>query len=160
MEPAFYKGDVLFLHMGRKPFRAGEVVMFNLEGRDIPIVHRIIKVHEHTESEDILILTKVCRSRLWPVTCLSLYLFHCLCHEKVLCHTRVMGQRHWHQMTCARPVACHGIAMQHLQARSTSTLCCCRVTTILRTTGFSITMGRSGCMEVISLAEYGGEQLV
>ncbi|BDA46828.1 Signal peptidase complex catalytic subunit SEC11C [Coccomyxa sp. Obi] len=58
MEPAFYKGDILFLNMGRKPFRVGEVVVFNLEGRDIPIVHRIIKVHEPKKSEDILILTK------------------------------------------------------------------------------------------------------
>lgn len=61
MEPAFSKGDVLFLNMGWKPFRVGEVVVFNLEGRDIPIVHRIIKVHEPKESENILILTKVCR---------------------------------------------------------------------------------------------------
>ncbi|CAL8471444.1 g10986 [Coccomyxa elongata] len=58
MEAAFYKGDVLFLNMGWKPFRVGEVVVFNLEGRDIPIVHRIIKVHESMKNEDILILTK------------------------------------------------------------------------------------------------------
>lgn len=25
MEPGFYRGDILFLHMGRKPVRAGEV---------------------------------------------------------------------------------------------------------------------------------------
>lgn len=66
MEPAFYRGDILFLNMGKKPFRAGEVVVFNINGRDIPIVHRIIKVHEKdagtTNSKDVLILTKVC----WP----------------------------------------------------------------------------------------------
>mmetsp|Transcript_10952 Transcript_10952/g.32823 ORF Transcript_10952/g.32823 Transcript_10952/m.32823 type:complete len:184 (+) Transcript_10952:492-1043(+) len=49
MEPGFYRGDILFLHMGRKPIRAGEVVVFNIEGRDIPIVHRSIKVHERSE---------------------------------------------------------------------------------------------------------------
>ncbi|CAL8471443.1 g10985 [Coccomyxa elongata] len=62
MEPAFYRGDILFLNMGKKPFRAGEVVVFNINGRDIPIVHRIIKVHEKdagtTNSKDVLILTK------------------------------------------------------------------------------------------------------
>lgn len=44
MEPGFYRGDILFLHMGRAPVRAGEVVVFNINGRDIPIVHRAIKV--------------------------------------------------------------------------------------------------------------------
>jgi signal peptidase len=62
MEPAFYRGDILFLNMGSKPFRAGEVVVFNINGRDIPIVHRIIKVHEKqpgAKGDDVLILTKV-----------------------------------------------------------------------------------------------------
>jgi hypothetical protein len=63
MEPAFYRGDILFLYMGKKPFSAGEVVVFNINGRDIPIVHRIIKVHEKSpgsnKDEDVLILTKV-----------------------------------------------------------------------------------------------------
>ena len=63
MEPAFYRGDILFLYMGKKPFSAGEVVVFNINGRDIPIVHRIIKVHEKIpgskKDEDVLILTKV-----------------------------------------------------------------------------------------------------
>jgi Peptidase S24-like len=44
MEPGFYRGDILFLNMGNKPVRVGEVVVFNLDGRDIPIVHRVIKV--------------------------------------------------------------------------------------------------------------------
>lgn len=46
MEPGFYRGDILFLHVGQKPFRAEEVVVFSIDGRDTPIVHRIIKVHE------------------------------------------------------------------------------------------------------------------
>lgn len=46
MEPGFYREDISFLHMGQKPFRAGEVVVFSINGRDIPIVHRIINVHE------------------------------------------------------------------------------------------------------------------
>ena len=63
MEPAFYRGDILFLYMGKKPFSAGEVVVFNINGRDIPIVHRIIKVHEKIpgagKDDDVRILTKV-----------------------------------------------------------------------------------------------------
>ena len=43
MEPAFYRGDILFLHMGFTPFRAGDIVVFKVADREIPIVHRIIK---------------------------------------------------------------------------------------------------------------------
>ena len=46
MEPAFHRGDILFLHMGFTPFRAGDIVVFKVADRDIPIVHRVLKVHE------------------------------------------------------------------------------------------------------------------
>uniref|UniRef100_H2YVB3 Signal peptidase complex catalytic subunit SEC11 n=1 Tax=Ciona savignyi TaxID=51511 RepID=H2YVB3_CIOSA len=58
MEPAFYRGDLLFLANDRSdPIRAGEIVVFKIEGRDIPIVHRVIKVHETHEGK-IKFLTK------------------------------------------------------------------------------------------------------
>lgn len=41
------------------PCTAGEVVVFNINGRDIPIVHRVIKVHERTDENHLDILTKV-----------------------------------------------------------------------------------------------------
>lgn len=63
MEPAFYRGDILFLSMGRAPLRTGEIVVYNLDQKDIPIVHRVIQVHEkHDSGPDggtIDILTKV-----------------------------------------------------------------------------------------------------
>eukprot|EP00951_Prasinocladus_malaysianus_P015828 scaffold122120_cov35-Prasinocladus_malaysianus.AAC.2 len=43
MEPGFQRGDILFLNLGNKPVRTGEIVVFNIKGRDIPIVHRVIK---------------------------------------------------------------------------------------------------------------------
>ena len=47
MSPAFERGDVLFVSKDKKtPIRAGDIVVFNIKGRDIPIVHRAIKVHE------------------------------------------------------------------------------------------------------------------
>lgn len=58
MEPAFYRGDILFLNMGNDPIRSGEIVVFNVEGRDIPIVHRVIKVHERVGTGHLDILTK------------------------------------------------------------------------------------------------------
>ena len=66
MEPGFYRGDILFLNMGSAPVRTGEIVVFNLDGREIPIVHRIIKVHERREEDHIDVLTKVRRRRLGP----------------------------------------------------------------------------------------------
>eukprot|EP00823_Brevimastigomonas_motovehiculus_P007850 TRINITY_DN7043_c0_g1_i1.p1 TRINITY_DN7043_c0_g1~~TRINITY_DN7043_c0_g1_i1.p1 ORF type:complete len:179 (-),score=29.78 TRINITY_DN7043_c0_g1_i1:13-549(-) len=56
MEPAFYRGDILFLWMGDDPIRVGEIVVFKVKGRDIPIVHRVIEVHER--GGDVEILTK------------------------------------------------------------------------------------------------------
>lgn len=47
MEPAFHRGDLLLLtHDQNAPIRVGDIVVFKIEGREIPIVHRVIKVHE------------------------------------------------------------------------------------------------------------------
>lgn len=32
------------------PIRVGEIVVFRIEGREIPIVHRVLKIHEKYES--------------------------------------------------------------------------------------------------------------
>ncbi|KAA0196896.1 Signal peptidase I [Fasciolopsis buskii] len=47
MEPAFYRGDVLYLtNYPDEPLEVGDIVVFKVENRDIPIVHRIIKLHK------------------------------------------------------------------------------------------------------------------
>ncbi len=46
MEPAFQRGDILFLNNDDSPIRVGEIVVFKISDRDIPIVHRVLKVHE------------------------------------------------------------------------------------------------------------------
>ncbi|XP_051953558.1 signal peptidase complex catalytic subunit SEC11A-like isoform X2 [Xyrauchen texanus] len=47
MKPAFYRGDLLFLtNCVEDPIRVGEIVVFRIEGREIPIVHRVLKIHE------------------------------------------------------------------------------------------------------------------
>ncbi|XP_073053586.1 uncharacterized protein [Primulina eburnea] len=58
MEPGFARGDILFLHMSKDPIRAGEIVVYNIDGREIPIVHRVIKVHERRDTGNADILTK------------------------------------------------------------------------------------------------------
>lgn len=58
MEPAFHRGDLLFLtNFPEEPVRVGEIVVFKVEGRDIPIVHRVIKLHEK-ENGTVKFLTK------------------------------------------------------------------------------------------------------
>eukprot|EP01121_Diplochlamys_sp_Union-15-3_P022456 TRINITY_DN956_c0_g1_i2.p1 TRINITY_DN956_c0_g1~~TRINITY_DN956_c0_g1_i2.p1 ORF type:complete len:180 (-),score=11.87 TRINITY_DN956_c0_g1_i2:98-637(-) len=54
MEPAFHRGDLLFLYHNDSPLRVGEIVVFKIEGREIPIVHRILEVHEREDQVDIL----------------------------------------------------------------------------------------------------------
>ncbi|PIA57340.1 hypothetical protein AQUCO_00600222v1 [Aquilegia coerulea] len=58
MEPGFKRGDTLFLHMNASPISSGEIIVFNVEGKDIPIVHRVITVHEQRDTGEIAILTK------------------------------------------------------------------------------------------------------
>mmetsp|Transcript_14986 Transcript_14986/g.21790 ORF Transcript_14986/g.21790 Transcript_14986/m.21790 type:complete len:183 (+) Transcript_14986:2-550(+) len=57
MEPAFYRGDILFLELHpNPPISSGDVVVYKLGDRDIPIVHRIMDVHE--EKDTVYMLTK------------------------------------------------------------------------------------------------------
>lgn len=57
MEPAFYRGDLLFLSMPDGPLKLGDIPVYKVPGADIPIVHRIIEVHNDVDG-DQLILTK------------------------------------------------------------------------------------------------------
>eukprot|EP00928_Gymnodinium_smaydae_P046432 TRINITY_DN30930_c0_g1_i1.p1 TRINITY_DN30930_c0_g1~~TRINITY_DN30930_c0_g1_i1.p1 ORF type:complete len:183 (+),score=38.34 TRINITY_DN30930_c0_g1_i1:81-629(+) len=58
MEPGFHRGDILFLTMyDEDPVIPGDVVVFQIDGRDIPIVHRAMNVHEKKDGS-IAVLTK------------------------------------------------------------------------------------------------------
>lgn len=49
MEPAFERGDLLLFRggdAGDDPIRAGDVVLFKPAYGDVPVVHRVIAVHE------------------------------------------------------------------------------------------------------------------
>ena len=43
MEPAFFKGDILFLNNDPSPIEVGEIVVFKVAGKEVPIVHRIVE---------------------------------------------------------------------------------------------------------------------
>lgn len=51
MEPAFQRGDILLLTNHDDPIRSGEIVVFKIKDRDIPIVHRVMKVHEKADGK-------------------------------------------------------------------------------------------------------------
>jgi signal peptidase len=47
MEPAFYRGDILFLTNPRNtPYVVGDITVYKVPGGDIPIVHRVIETHK------------------------------------------------------------------------------------------------------------------
>jgi signal peptidase len=43
MEPAFYRGDLLFLNNRQPLIAVGDICVFQVKGRDVPIVHRVIE---------------------------------------------------------------------------------------------------------------------
>ena len=52
MEPSFYRGDLLILGDNQEdPITAGEIVVFKIKGRDIPVVHRVIRSFIQTPRE-------------------------------------------------------------------------------------------------------------
>eukprot|EP00490_Sorites_sp_Unknown_P025493 CAMPEP_0114659548 /NCGR_PEP_ID=MMETSP0191-20121206/18046_1 /TAXON_ID=126664 /ORGANISM="Sorites sp." /LENGTH=164 /DNA_ID=CAMNT_0001885057 /DNA_START=90 /DNA_END=581 /DNA_ORIENTATION=+ len=56
MEPTMWRGDILALWMP-DDFDVGDIVVFSIKERDIPIIHRVIQTHKD-ENGEIKILTK------------------------------------------------------------------------------------------------------
>ncbi|RLV91633.1 Signal peptidase complex catalytic subunit SEC11 [Spathaspora sp. JA1] len=56
MEPAFQRGDILFLWNREYQQKVGDIVVYEIEGKSIPIVHRVLR--EHHNSQKQLLLTK------------------------------------------------------------------------------------------------------
>ncbi|KLO07840.1 signal peptidase I [Schizopora paradoxa] len=47
MEPAFYRGDLLFLtNPASEQYVTGDITVYKVPGADIPIVHRVIETHD------------------------------------------------------------------------------------------------------------------
>jgi len=56
MEPAFKRGDLLFLTLSpTRPLRVGDITVYNVPGAAIPIVHRVIEVHDECVSSPFLL---------------------------------------------------------------------------------------------------------
>lgn len=47
MEPAFYRGDLLFLtNPANERYQTGDITVYKIPGADIPIVHRVLETHD------------------------------------------------------------------------------------------------------------------
>ncbi|KAL9138252.1 MAG: hypothetical protein Q9175_000528 [Cornicularia normoerica] len=57
MEPAFQRGDLLFLWNRGLDTQVGEIVVYNVKGKDIPIVHRVVRRYGGGD-EPLQLLTK------------------------------------------------------------------------------------------------------
>ena len=51
MEPAFQRGDLLFLWNRSPTAEVGEIVVYNVRGKDIPIVHRVVRTFPEVEGK-------------------------------------------------------------------------------------------------------------
>ncbi|EME88580.1 uncharacterized protein MYCFIDRAFT_54228 [Pseudocercospora fijiensis CIRAD86] len=58
MEPAFQRGDLLFLWNRGVETQVGEVVVYSVKGKDIPIVHRVIRRFGGGGDAPLQLLTK------------------------------------------------------------------------------------------------------
>lgn len=52
MEPAFYRGDLLFLtNPASERYNTGDITVYKIPGADIPIVHRVMETHDATSKK-------------------------------------------------------------------------------------------------------------
>ncbi|ORZ08922.1 signal peptidase complex catalytic subunit SEC11C-like protein [Absidia repens] len=59
MEPAFHRGDLLVLSLPKNdPIEVNDICVFKLPERPVPIVHRVIKLHDDAETGKQYLLTK------------------------------------------------------------------------------------------------------
>ena len=47
MEPAFYRGDLIFLtNPSHERYHTGDITVYKVPGAEIPIVHRVLETHD------------------------------------------------------------------------------------------------------------------
>ncbi|ODV78195.1 uncharacterized protein CANTADRAFT_27089, partial [Suhomyces tanzawaensis NRRL Y-17324] len=54
MEPAFQRGDILFLWNRDSQANVGDIVVYEIQGKPIPIVHRVLREHHNSEKQFLL----------------------------------------------------------------------------------------------------------
>jgi len=51
-EPAFSRGDLLLLSLGVESFKVGDIVVFTVDGKKTPVVHRVVQVFQKRNQTD------------------------------------------------------------------------------------------------------------
>lgn len=59
MEPAFQRGDLLFLWNRSPRAEVGEIVVYNVKDKDIPIVHRVVRTFPEVEGKKAKVVKEV-----------------------------------------------------------------------------------------------------
>jgi signal peptidase I len=60
MEPAFHRGDILFLvNPPNTRYEIGDITVYKIPGQDIPIVHRILETHDVVKVVNGSVFTRV-----------------------------------------------------------------------------------------------------
>ena len=76
MEPAFYRGDLLFLvNPPNTRYQTGDVTVYKIPGQDIPIVHRVLETRDVVKKVVGCVITEYANARLYTydlsTACLS-----------------------------------------------------------------------------------------
>ncbi|KAF0719676.1 Aste57867_872 [Aphanomyces stellatus] len=58
MDPAFHRGDVLFLDNNKPTIDIGDIVAFTVKDRSIPLIRRVVEIHRLQSDQSSLYLTK------------------------------------------------------------------------------------------------------
>lgn len=58
MRPTLNKGDLVLVHGYSDIFDVGDIILFEVNGFQVPFVHRVLEVHDSTHSESLSYLTK------------------------------------------------------------------------------------------------------
>jgi signal peptidase I len=75
MEPAFQRGDLLFLTMSSEPIRAGDITVFKIKGKEVPIVHRVIELHDELKMLNWpCLVQKQESSTYWPREIITMWM--------------------------------------------------------------------------------------
>ena len=61
MEPAFYRGDLLFLtNPANQRYQTGDITVYKIPGADIPIVHRVLETHDLAAKDKGCVVRSTC----------------------------------------------------------------------------------------------------
>jgi signal peptidase len=60
MEPAFHRGDLLFLvNPPNTRYEIGDITVYKIPGQNIPIVHRVLETHDVVKAVNGSVFTRV-----------------------------------------------------------------------------------------------------